>query len=103
MNKIKISHLVFSTLRKVNACYGIDLAIEWQGDVVCKLFVFFCFVFVELLLYCMYIQAAILNLPYPYLRSTTLLLDVVLLYPIDKQTCKEKGQEKEFGILRGKQ
>ena len=105
--KTNFSRLVFSTLKVVTTSYGVDLLIERQWDVVCKLFVFFCFVFVELLLYCMFIREAILNLPYPYLRSTTLFLDDVL-YPIGRQmckekVCKEKGQEKEVGILRGKQ
>ena len=57
-----------------------DLAKEQQEDVVCELFAFICFVFLGAS-HILYVQVAFLNLPHPYLRSTTctILLDDVTL------------------------
>ena len=45
MNKIEISHMVFSNLIKVSGTYTVVLAIELPRDVVYKYFGFVCFVF----------------------------------------------------------
>ena len=66
MNKIEIFRFGFLDLVKVSGTYRVDL--------VRKLFALFYFVFVGVAPI-PYVQAAILNLPHPYLRSTTALLD----------------------------
>ena len=78
--KLKFLCLVFSTLLNDSRTFRVDLALEQLRDVVCKLFALLCFVFLWAAPI-PYVQAAILNLPDPQLRSTTVLLDngVVLL------------------------
>ena len=66
----KFSCSAFLSLRKVSRTYRVDLAIEQQKDVVCKLLAFLCFVF-HGAAPVPYVQAAILNLLHQYLRSTT--------------------------------
>ena len=43
--KSNFSSLVFSTLLNVSGVFRVDLAIEWQSDVVCRIFSLLCFVF----------------------------------------------------------
>ena len=62
--KSKFSCLVFSTLLNVSGVFRVDLAIEEQSDVVCKLFSLLCFVFLGVAPI-PYVQAAILNLGHP--------------------------------------
>ena len=69
--------MVFSIATKVSRSYTVDLAIEYPRDVVCKFFALLCFVFHEAAPI-PYGQAAILNLPHPYLGSTTVLLDSIM-------------------------
>ena len=45
MNKLKIFRFGFLTLLKVSGTFGVDLALEKQREVVCKLFEVLCFVF----------------------------------------------------------
>ena len=54
----------FSTLIKASRTIRVDLALEQQKDVVCKLFSPLCFVFVGTAPI-PYVQAAVLNLPDP--------------------------------------
>ena len=66
--------MVFSNLIEVSGTYMVDLAIEWPSDVVYKLSALLCFIFhgappIP------YVLVEILNLPHPYLRNTTVLLD----------------------------
>ena len=59
-------------MRKVSKTYGVGLAIEQQRDVFCKCLhssaLFYGAVPIP------YAQEAILNLPHPYLRTSTILL-----------------------------
>ena len=59
--------------------YRVDLAIEQQGDVFCKIFALLCFVFLGTVPI-PYVQVAILNLPLPKLKSTTVLLYNLFVY-----------------------
>ena len=45
--KSKFSRSAFSTLIKVSGTFGVDLALQQQREVVCKLFELLCFVFLE--------------------------------------------------------
>ena len=76
MNKIEMFMfcMAFSNLLKVSGVFRVDLAIEYQRDVVCRLFSSLCFVFLRAAPI-PYAQAAILNLPH---RSTIILLDMEL-------------------------
>ena len=58
--------LVFSTLLKISRTYTVGSRVEQQRDAVCKLFELLCFVFLGAapIPYCMYVQAAILNVPH---------------------------------------
>ena len=58
----------------VSQTYRVDLAIEQQRDVVCKLFSLVYFIF-QGAAPMPYVQVVILNLPHSCLRSTTMLLD----------------------------
>ena len=62
--KIEISRLAFSTLLKLSETFRIDLTLEKQRDIGCKLVALLCFVFQETALI-PYVQAAILTLPHP--------------------------------------
>ena len=70
----KFLHLIFSSVRRINGTPGVYFTVEYLRAFIYKSFV---------LLYCCYlgaaaityVQDAILNLPNPYLRSTTILLD----------------------------
>ena len=74
MTKIEIFAHGFLNLIEVKGTYMVDFAIEWPRDVVYKLCAFVCFVF-HGAAPILYVWVAILNLPHPYLRSTTVLLD----------------------------
>ena len=71
--------MVFSNLIELSGSYTVDLAIVKPRDVVYKHFAFVCFV-------CNgaapipFVQADILNLPHPELRSTTVLLDIIQVF-----------------------
>ena len=43
--KSKFLNPVFSTFLKVSGTFGVDLELEWQREVVCKLFEPLCFAF----------------------------------------------------------
>ena len=64
MNKMKISTLAFTTVLKVGLTFPVDLALELQREVVCKLLELLCFVFLRAAPIA-YVMAAILNLPHP--------------------------------------
>ena len=61
-------------------------------DVVCKLFVFICFVFRGAAL-TPYVQVSIFNLPHPYLKSTTVLLDILMGYKIVRRGIRVKDDQ----------
>ena len=73
--------MVFLNLIKVSEMYTVHLAIEKPRDVFYKQFAFVCFVFHEAAPI-PYVQSAILNLPHPQLRSTTVVLDIPHFYAI---------------------
>ena len=58
-------------MRNVSETYRMDLGIKWQRDVVYKLSAFVCFVSHEAVPI-PYVQAAIWNLPHPYLRNAVI-------------------------------
>ena len=73
---IEIFTFGFLTFRKASVILGVDFSIEQQIVFVSAMH-FFALAFMKLLLYltCTYVQAAILNMTHPYLRSTNILLD----------------------------
>ena len=42
INKSIFKCMVFSTLRKLSGTYGVELVMQYQGNVVCKLIAFLC-------------------------------------------------------------
>ena len=74
MNKFINSHLVFSDLGKVSETYGVDFTTEEQRDIVSLHSS--ALVSMELLLPIPYVHVLILNLSHPYLKGTTVLLDM---------------------------
>ena len=74
MDKIEFFMLVYLNLIKVIRTNRVDLAIEQQGKVVCKLFVLLCFLFLGAASV-INVQVTILNLPHSYRRGAIVLLD----------------------------
>ena len=62
--------MVFSNAIKASGSYTVDLAMECPRDVVYQLFPLLCFIFYGATP-APYVQAVILNLSHPYVRSTT--------------------------------
>ena len=72
MNIIEIFVWSSPLCLKVSETYTVDLAIELQRDVFWRPFSLLCFAFIGT---APYVQAAIMNLPHPEPKSTTVLLD----------------------------
>ena len=75
INKVEIFTLVLSTLRNISGTYRVDLSNRIVKGYSPLAFSFFFFIFhgadpIH------YVQAATLNLPHPYFRSSTIFLDM---------------------------
>ena len=97
MNKIKTFMFGMSNLINVSKTNRVNIALRSQRDVVCKLFAFVCLVFLGAALTpYVHVQATILNLSHPSLRS--IVLFDIRKFPQEKNSetsknCKIKHYE----------